>query len=728
MRGVIVAGLRAHLPRLGLTGLVVVLSVGFTAATLMLTDSLDRARIDRLADTVAGVDLTVLAATGEYLDEAAATDVAGIDGVAAAAPRREVGVKTVDPDGRIDPLSSARLSAVPDDAELAGLALTEGRAPAADDEVVLDTRTAARAGVEPGETFAVAAMDSGAPAELTVVGLVEPPSPTRLDPELYATYGGVGRLAEPAGADRVDLRLEPGTDTGQVRAELAALDGADRVLSGGELAQLVADRSALTGGELRLPLLMLGAVSLLVAAFVIANIFRILIAARTRELALLRTVGATRRQVLRGLLAESVAIGIAGSVAGVGLGAVAALVTATVIDSGPGRAPLVVSPSSVVWSLVVGVLVTVGSAVPPARIATRVSPLAALHTVPDGADSRTVGRVRAGSGLLAMAAGALLLIAGAGPVSPDTGLVAVVVGAAVCFLGLLVLGPLVVPPLVRALGAGTARLAGAARSTAELATGNAVRNPRRVAATTAALLIGVTTVAGFVTVAESSRGSVDVVVDGQLPADLVVHWAGEGDVPAGAVRAIENLPETGAVAETAGGGLAVDVPDGDDGEAARAAILEATHDLQELSVESLVDRRTELNEDLDDAVNVVLGVLALALVIAFIGIANTLSLSVHERTREIGLLRALGLTRRQTRILLGVEAALMGAVAAVLGTAAGALFAWAAVLSVDELVFVVPWGLLALSAVVAVALGVLASLVPGRRAARTAPVTALAAE
>ncbi|HEX6337906.1 MAG TPA: FtsX-like permease family protein [Jiangellaceae bacterium] len=578
---------------------------------------------------------------------------------------------------------------------------------------------------------------------------------------------------------------------------------------------------------LRFLLLMLGTVSLIVAAFVFANTFRIIVAQRTRELALARTLGATRRQVATGVLVEASAVGLAGGIAGIVLGVAAGSGLGILIADGTYELPTVVSAPTILWSLAIGLAVTVGSAVHPAVAATKVAPLAAVQAVPDGADSRGASRVRVRTGLILSAIGALLLTAGAALPAAGYGLVLVVPGAAICFLGILVLGPRIVPPLLQALGAALAAVTRPSRSTTRLATANAARNPKRAATTAAALLIGVTVVTGFVTVAESARSSIGVILDQQVPADFVVTTHSGAGVPDAAIEAIEALPEMGAsvslsrttatvsdlgevdvagmdlhrydeiarvngdgsLNDVAAGGAAIDdatakrhgLAVGDpvsvggrtfhvafvvdlrdvpfagvivppqafaelfpdvDGPAqfavdavegvriakARAAIEAVAERLPDVSVYSNIESRAELDRQLDRAVSVVLAILALAVVIAAIGIANTLSLAVHERTREIGLLRALGVTARQTRVMLGVEAVLASVAAAILGVAVGVAFAWAAVATIPNLVFTVPWSRLALCAVAAGVLGLLASVVPARRAARLSPVVALATE
>lgn len=595
--------------------------------------------------------------------------------------------------------------------------------------------------------------------------------------------------------------------------------------------QAATAEGAVSADNLRVPLLMLGAVSLIVAAFVIANTFRILLAQRTRELALLRTVGATRRQVLLGVVAEACAVGLAGGIAGLVLGIVAGIGFARAIGDDAHGIPIVVSTGTVVWPLTLGVLITVGSALVPAVGATRVSPLAAARAVPEADDDMPARRVRTAAGLALVAIGAVLLLGGAVAPIGYVGLMAVVAGAALSFLGLLILGSRIVPPALRLLGSLAVLVSGRAKPTTELATANAARNPRRAAATAGALLIGVTVVTGFVTVGESTRASIDVVLDQQVPADFVVTADVDDGVPADAITAIDALPETGAsvslyrepiesqtlgsvdliglslddyqaIARVSGNGSLADLSDGSAGDAvavteglasdhgigvgdsvdvageplrvgyvvddrtvpipgiiasprqfgmlvpesagpeqyavdaadgvetadAEAAVENVVEPMIGITVYSNLATKEQINRELDRAVGVVVAILGLAVVIAGIGMANTLSLAVHERRREIGLLRALGVTERGTRMMLGVEALLSSLVAAIIGVIVGVVFSAAAVASVPNVMFVVPWARLAACLAIAAVLGLVASLAPARRAARLSPVAALATE
>src|SRR5690625_1180683 len=316
MLSVTLAGMREHAVRFILTGLVVVLSVGFTAGTLVLADSLDRVGVREVAATAQGVDLAVTPGSpdgrsgrgsgqvrGSSLDLDA---IAAVDGVESVIPRAEGSVRGSDADGRIDDGIYLRAAAVPADDVASGVTLADGRLPRRGDEAVVDTTTAERAGAGLGDTYTVAPWDDD-PVTFTVVGLTEP----------SVTAGGmIGTSVDTIVAmggqvTRADVVLADSEGAGPVTTALEDVTGGT-VETGAALTERLVDDSGSLATALRVPLLVLGAVAVVVAAFVIANTFRILVAQRTHDLALLRTVGATRRQVRRGVLIESLLVGVAG--------------------------------------------------------------------------------------------------------------------------------------------------------------------------------------------------------------------------------------------------------------------------------------------------------------------------------------------------------------------------------------------------------------------------------
>jgi len=568
-----------------------------------------------------------------------------------------------------------------------------------------------------------------------------------------------------------------------------------------------------------------------VAAFVIANTFTILVAQRSRQLALLRCLGAARRQVFRAVLGEAAVLGLASALLGIGAGvAVAAGLRALVgtLTEPVAGAAFRLTPATVAAGLGCGLAVTVAAAALPAVRATRVAPIAAMRAQAVAPASRP-GKVAGIAGVLLLAAGgALLWVAGA-----TDGGAALIAGGALTFGGLVVFGPHLVGPAGRLLG----RVSGADRRVpGRLAVANATRNPRRAAATTAALMIGVTLLTAFATGAASLKASARSLMAEQFPVEFVLS-ARDGSAASGRAldQAVERLrgsgaldvvavqrtgtldvggratPATGVDAGfvdalrrgafttrplagslgdlapgrvavstrlAADGGLAagrrlslaegqgaqvVAVYGDEDGQrslmlsladhrrlvgrgvesvlvsgadgvasgAARAVLLDAIAGYPELA---LADQATYV-EELTTAVNSLLGLvgglLALALVIALLGIANTLALSVVERVRESALLRALGLTRGQLRGMLAVEAAVTALLGGLLGLGLGLLYARAAVAAVPGgglSVFTIPWTQLAAGIAGAVVVGLLASVLPGRAAARTDVVRVMAAE
>lgn len=625
------------------------------------------------------------------------------------------------------------------------------------------------------------------------------------------------------------------------------------------------DVAQLTGSihGLTVFVLAFAAVALVVAGLVIANTFQVLVAQRTRHLALLRCVGAVRRQVRGSVVTEALFVGFTASAAGVLLGGALAQGTLLVLRQFRVGVPL---PNAVdlrwpvvVVPLLVGTVVTLAAALVPARAATRVPALAALRPL-------DVASLRAWGGRLRLAAAAVLTTAGAGLVvlglfestdgvsSPELGLGLAVLGGAVSFLGVLVGAPFWAPPLTAVIGRVAGRVGGAP---AVLAAANSARNPRRTAATVTALLIGVTLVTTVSTAAASARSILDHELDSRYPVDVVIGetpvWSNDGLVQGAevaasrldALRAVDGvegvvsvgtavldlrigrpdwhaepfrvpdeqalallhdgsareaisggavaldpagfgLPDDGlpdtvelrapgteawmrvpvfwarytgldpTVSSDVAGQLGVDVAPtqawagledgaGDDVVSAMrdSLIATATDGAPPLALEGPVVRRADYARVIDTLLLIVLGLLAIAVLIAVLGVSNTLALSVIERRRESATLRAIGLTRGQLRRSLAVEGMVIAGVGAVAGIVLGLLYGWAGAVTVFAGVIrgrapgagllpveflALPLGRLGLVLLGALAAGLLASVLPARGAVRSSPVAALATD
>ncbi|WP_233498604.1 ABC transporter permease [Blastococcus sp. TF02A-26] len=814
---VITAGLRAHAARLVASTIAIVIAVGFVVATLTIGATTRSTVLEAVGARYVSADVVV---TGIQDPAGLDADVAGLPGVGAVDLATSTSVQAVVP-GR----SGAQfllVDSVAEDPALRWQQLAEGALPDRPGEVAVSERV----GADVGDVLTVATYDEEGredASQATVVGVVDlggDPSAgingrAFVTPEQVAAWGGLGpselRIAAADGTD-------PDSLVADVRAALADRDV--EVRTGEEQAEQEA--ASVTGDAeiLTTVLLVFGAVALLVAGLVIANTFAVLLAQRTRELALLRCIGATSRQVRRSVLAEAAATGLGASVLGVGAGIGLAVLASALVgtDSPVPLAGVEVPLSAVVLGLVVGTGTTLLAALAPARAATRIAPLAALRPL-DPAPLRSRG------GLLRLAAGLLLLVPGvllmAGGVVGGEILFSVG-GGALSFLGVVLLAQRAVPPVVAAAG----RLVRSGGVTARLAGGNATRNPRRTAATATALLIGVTLTTAMVVGAASTRATAQAELTAQYPTDVVVTGNTEDGVPASLAERLAAVDGVRAAAGLQAGG--VTGPDGYEGwtlgvdPAAAAGVLRSTGDLPlpaegtavlpwwtvegwgvedggrvtltgddgprtftvalgdtdyplltvgdltaldpdavadtvwlrlddgvdpaavvdevtdvagsivpTAAVTGLASERAALDEVLDVLLLVVTGLLGVAVLIALIGVGNTLALSVVERRQENGLLRALGLTRGQVRGLLAWEATLVAGVAAVLGVVLGAGYGLVGVASLlgdqGELVLSFPWLQVGAIVVVATVAGLLASVLPARRAARTPPVAALAA-
>ncbi|CCH31178.1 FtsX-like permease family protein [Actinosynnema sp. NPDC047251] len=842
MRRTVLAGLRARVARLVLSSTAIVLGVAFVTGSLVLADAAQAGLRDAYAKAARNVDVSVTIATGAYrpdhpLDRRTVDAVRAVPGVAAAEGRESAAVPLVDPKGKA---VTAVVVALPADEPLRPFDRAEGRYPGDDTEVALDVDTAAKSGYALGQRVTLLGTDDRE-REFTLVGTFRPAVTSgelAAGTELVVLPGALRAVAPDRGFTEVVARAEPGTDQRRLAAAVAAaLDRADLAVATGEesIAALVRQTAPQSGGFTRF-LTAFSVVALLVAAMVIANTFTILVSQRTRELALLRCVGAGRRQVFASVLAEAGVLGLVASALGLlgGLGVSALLQVGISSFSSRGAdftVHLPVSWRTVAVAFAVGVLVTLLAAVLPARKATRVPPIAALRTAPDEASSGRIGRARVVTAAVSAVAGVVAAVIGV-RTGDQEGAVFATVASAALLGAVLVLGPLLVGPVIGALGALPRALFGVP---AKLAAANAHRNPRRTAATTAALTIGLAVVTLVTSVAAAVQNSADRTVEAQFPSDYTISSAvhsrpltdplvdGLARLPQVAVAAPRDMVSadvgstpaqltavrgdaigtavrpallSGALDRLGPGelalsrelaeqtGLAVgdtvpttsygdervtrelkvvavyDKTDGLDlglvelgtwrqlrpeatgyaeilvklkpGVSAaqgREAVDRAAAASPLAQVESSAEARERSGEGVRRMLTFLWALVGLAMLIAVFGIANTLSLSVLERTRESALLRALGLTRGQLRGMLVVESLLMALMGALIGTALGVGSAWlltgAVATPTQPLDFTVPFGQVGAMVAVAAVAAVLAALVPARRAARTALVAGL---
>jgi len=849
-----------HKRRLISTIVAIVLGVAFMSGTFVLADTLDKVFDDLFAQVNENVDAKV---QGEELFDsnfggsqrkslpdsliATVADIEGIENAAGFVQTLGFGTtgRVLDADG--EPVGSTQgpptlLESWVDDDLLNPYRLREGRAPTADDEIALNVAAANEGGFALGDRVTV--ISQLGTTEYTLVGTIT-------FGEAESSAGSISAEFTLAEAQRI-----AGTP-GEVQQ--IVVDGADG-LSQQEVVDLVApalpsDAEVITGEAaaketaasvqegfsfFRQILQIFGAIALLVGIFIISNTFSILVAQRTQELALLRAIGASRRQVLLSVLFEAIVLGLVASV----LGLVGGILLATGVTAGlnaigadlPSNT-LVIASRTVVVAFVIGLAVTIVSSFIPAIRATQVSPLAALREV--GFDRSGASRIRAAAGIVIVIASGLLM-AQAWSADGNTDVLPVVgLGGALAILGAIVIGPVLAGPTVRIIGAPLPRLLGV---TGRLAIENAARSPKRTSATASALIIGVTLI-GFITVfAQSAKTSISAEIE-RTSADLIVQAESSGFGPpsgfpssiAAGVADVEGVDvvspvafspalftypdgttatqflsgidpptlaeladiamEQGQITDLTDTGIVVDrqiagdnglaigdlvavtgptgrvatfrieaisddtvfigfwalnrvgidqivtelldvqvlttLDDGADLEATRARLEEAVSDTPGIEVLDRDQLVGDLADQITSFLNIVYGLLLLSIIIAMIGIANTLSLSIHERTRELGLLRAVGMTRSQLRSAIRWEAVLISVLGTVVGLGLGLLISAALVKGLEGFGlsrFDVPVTQLIVLVAVAALLGILASVRPARRAARLEVLDAIANE
>ncbi|MET9959830.1 FtsX-like permease family protein [Streptomyces sp. NPDC006326] len=844
--------LLAHKARQIMTVLAVCLGVAFVCGTLVFADSTAAAHRAAASKNYADIAVTVTATgspsggpadqQGSVLDDALVRKLAGVPGVAAVRPSADGSATLNAADGtplRADKAWSNLAAAyVPGaDGKDSRHPLAEGRAPAHGGELAVDSGTAAAGRFRIGDTVTLAT--DGPVMTKRLVGIVT-------TEDTRVTSGGTLALFDKATAQQlfaapghytgIDLSAAPGAAPSELARRVTDVLPAGRAEAttgaalAGQQAILV---DTLTRGYEKVPMVFAG-VSLFIGSFLIVNTFTMLVARRTREIALLRAIGASRRQVSRSVLLEALLVGLVASAAGflLGLGIASVLpdVLSTEGDVLP-RGPLVIGPRSVAAALGVGVGVTVLAAWLPSRKAAKVAPVEAMRTAGQ-APSAPRDRFRgvAGLALLVLGAGRLMSLSGAKDASEEN-LQNAMLGCALLVAALIVLAPLLAVPVIRLTG----RLTGRFGTTGRLARENALRDPRRTAATAATLLISTALVTGLAVIGNSTGQALDRQAAAGLGADFVISTRSTmAGIDPAAVRRVADTPGvrtasavtdstlfiggsvrqiSGVAPETVNAVMKLDFTSGSaeelgPGRIAVAATVARANGLTTGSeVKARIGRnqdsttytvvgvykdnptahdvlgaRTEVQRDgfvpdsvqrilvrtdggaasktiedrlrtavgnnpllkvhnreqlvheaagsMGDLLNVVYGMLAIGVVIAALGIANTLAMSVSERTREIGALRALGMDRSGIRRMIRLEAVTVAAFGTLLGLAGGLFSAWAvgslANGAMEQYSLALPWGTLLLVCLVSLAIGALAAAVPARRAAALSPLEAVA--
>ncbi len=834
--------------RLTLSGFAIVLGVAFVAGSFIFTDALGGAFTGIIKGTTAdaevlpegGGEFTGAGEDSRTIPASVEADLAGIPEVAVANGYNQVqGVYVIGADGELVggdgppglAFNYTETEAITGDQIVT---LLEGDLPSDESQVALDVGTADEAGYEIGDEVELVTPGPEPTMTATLSGLIQ-----------FGAEGGLVGASLTIFDDRAiqDLFFR-GRDVytgislnaadGVSQQQLA--DAAQQVLpagvearTGDALAEENEDAIGEILGFINTFLLVFAAVAIVVGAFLIVNTFSILVAQRSRELALLRALGASRRQVNRAVLSEALVVALIGSTLGLGAGYLLAIGLRALFATfglDLGAASLLVEQRTVLVSYAVGLVVTVVAAYLPARRASRVAPVTAMRD--DVALPEASLRRRLVVGVLLSVAGVVLMVAGfAG--SGRTGLVLIGGGMLAILLGVSLVSPVVGRPVVMLLGIGYRR---AFSAVGTLATENALRNPRRTAATASALMIGLTLVALMSILGQSAKATTDAAIDETLTAQLVIsnvigtpfsttiaeqvrdvegvdsvaqfrqafpeidgsqsfvgaadpeQLARALDIPvAGGLTALTDgaVLATSAAADgqglTVGDRVAMDFPVGEqeftlagtfppsgaipadylittdaleqagikaadsliyitlaadaDRSAVRAEIDVSIDDLPTVTLKDPAEFAQEQKEQIDQFLAIVYLLLALAVVIAVLGIVNTLALSVIERTREVGLLRAIGMQRRQLRRMVRLESVAIALLGALLGIVMGIAFGVVLQRAIAEQgldVLAIPWIQLGVFVVVSGLVGVLAAILPARRAARMDVLTAIATE
>lgn len=844
--------------RLLLTTFAIVLGVGFVVSSFVLRDGLKEIFDNLATEVVQGIDLAVSSLDPDNnpvgpneLDLVLAIDGVSDAGLTITGEGAENLIQPVKPDGTTITLQGPpQLAFGWSDAPWSVSSIIEGRAPAAIDEWVIDPLSLIEHGFIVGDTYDIITPAGRRTGELvgtfTFDGFIEGPTYLSLLNESLQDY----LLYE---SDRFDslLIVSDGSVplaelSGSVTTAVGA-DSADSLLIVQTQEDLIAD----TQGEFNQVLDIIGGVllgfalvSLFVSIFIISNTFAITTSQRTRELGLLRAIGATPQQIMQSVVAESVVIGLIASITGIGAGVIIAIGLRAILNQvgvGIPEFGIVIAPATIIYAFIVGTAVTVLAAIFPAIGAARTSPIAAITGQSDEKKKSIIRFVFAAVitaiGLALMALGLFGSADGVTEVLIPLG-----IGSGVLFIGITLLSPLVAGPLSRIIGAPLSPVFG---TPGHLAKENSARNPRRTATTAAALMIGLSLVSGASVLGESFKSEFEGILNTSLQADFLVTSDNDrADIPDDVVDAIRDSDSFGNITaikytnvmleedfatelpageevssrdvaafdysnieglfnlsvtegsldfitdDTAGirdnvaeelgleigdsihvapddanegfveltvvaifeeaqlsgqvllnferfedfaprqpnDWVAASVAAGVDIESADAEFNAVASDFPNLAFQSSAEFRQTLSQQIDFILNLLTVLLGLTIFIALLGIANTLALSVFERTRELGLLRAVGMVRRQTRRMIRWEAVIISAVGAVLGTILGVALGAIIVTAIPDQflsAFAIPWPRIIIMVLFASLAGIFAALFPAWRASRMNVLSAI---
>jgi putative ABC transport system permease protein len=848
----------AHKGRMVLSAVAVLLSVAFVCGTLVFTDTMNTTFDTLFAATSADVTVSPKDADGHggqpsqtgrpaTLPVSVLHETRGVRGVREAegsVVSSSVTVVNADDENMGATTGAPTIAGNWTSTDRSSMKVTSGHLPHGPGQIMVDADTADKHHLKLGDELRVVAVTGDHTARICGIATFQVTNPGAAIVYLDTATAQKVLLGRTGVYTNVDVTAAHGVSDAQVKKNVARALGAHAYTYQTQAENADASRKQMGGflDVIKYAMLGFAAIAVLVGVFLIVNTFSMLVAQRTREIGLLRAVGASRRQVNRSVLVEAVLLGAVGSVLGVGAGtglAVGLMKAMGAAGMNLSTSELTIKATTPVVGLLLGVLVTVVAAYLPARRAGRITPMAALREAGTPAGARS-GVVRAVLGVLMTAAGGVALVASARAAHAGSGSALLAVGVLLTLVGFVVVGPLLAGGVVRVLSLLVLRVFG---PVGRLAERNALRNPRRTGATGAALMIGLALVACLSVVGSSMVASATRELDRSVGADFIIQSNVGQPITPRAARRIERTPHLAHVTHYKLLDASITTPDGttvtkqtinaaspsyaqdlrvktthgdladayraggmsvfakfadkhhlqvgdelavhfahgrtahlrlnaitsddttiDQGamyasiatvrhyvpqarmpldaimfaaakdgqeDAAYAALKKSMHAYPQYQVRNQADFKKDLRDQVGQLLNMVYGLLALAIIVAVLGVVNTLALSVVERTREIGLMRAIGLSRRQLRRMIRLESVVIALFGALLGLGLG--LGWGAtaqqLLALEGLnVLDVPWATIGWVFAGSAVVGLVAALVPAFRAGRMNVLGAIATE